>query len=120
MSALSSTGSTFRGSVYGGRYSQRETGEGAQEANIQMAKHGFGHSVKLWWYGGESKRQRLRKTTSVYRRDEGFDEPDNPQYHWTAFVLRWLVGIVRRHTAEVIIGLIVSVTGLCIYETWFN
>ena len=95
-----------------------------QEANIKKSKYGFWHSVKLWWYGGESDRQRLRKTTGVYRPDEGFDEPDKPQYHWTASILRWPVAIARGHTAAVIIGLIVGIGSgvavLYIGETWFS
>lgn len=96
----------------------------AQEPDSNKAKYGLRHMVKVWWYGGESGRQKLRKTTGVYKLEEGFEKPEKPSYHWTALVVRWPVYIVKRHTAAVFIGLVVGIGSgvavLYIGETWFG
>ncbi len=96
----------------------------SEKSDSERQKYGFMHRIKLWWNGGESSRQTLRKTTGVYDIDEGFDKPDKPRYHWTAIVIRWPACLIKRHAVAVIIGLFVGIGSgvavLLIGETWFN
>lgn len=78
------------------------------------------HSILVWWHGGESSRQKIRRATQVYRQDEGFEEPANPKYHWTAAIIRWPIAMLRRHIPAIIAAVIAGITVLLIYDRWFK
>ena len=96
----------------------------ARDSDGERINYGFSHKVKAWWFGGESARQKTRKATGVYKVEEGFETQDRPSYHWTSLAIRYPFVIARRHTAAVIIGLIVGIGSgvavLYIGQTWLG
>lgn len=83
-------------------------------------KYELRYAILKWWYGGESGRQRVRKSTGVYKHSEGFEKPDNPKYHWTAKLFRVPVDFIAKNFTTILVGLIVGVSVLVVGQQWFR
>ncbi|MDT0617359.1 hypothetical protein RM531_02630 [Salinisphaera sp. P385] len=74
----------------------------------------------MWWYGGVSKRQALRKKTGVLRSDEPFEPPEHPNRHWTAIVVVSVVRFMRNNLAGFIVAVAVGIVVLAIGQEFFG
>lgn len=80
----------------------------------RLTSGGLRYRLKKWWHGGESGRQHLRRATGVYRSEEGFEKPENPEFHWTAKVVRVPIRFFQAHIGAIIATVLATLLALFI------